>query len=50
MIYYYEPNFIEKFFLGSVLFQIFAEIYLTQIENRSFDRHFETVFFFYCFA
>ena len=33
---------------GKVVFQIFAEIEMTQNENRSFGRHLETVIFFFC--
>ena len=34
---------------GKVVFQIFAEIKMTQNENRLFGRHFETVQLFYLF-
>ena len=55
MISQFEPNFIEKFLWESVFiffiyfFQIFAEIEMTQNENRLFGRNFETVQLFHMF-
>ena len=43
IISYFEPNFIKKFLWESGFFQIFAEIEMTQNENRLFGHHFETV-------
>ena len=43
MLFYFEPNFIEKNSFGKVVFQILAKIKMTRNKNRLFGRHFETV-------
>ena len=42
MLFYFKPNFIEKFLWESG-FQIFAKMEMTRNKNLLFGRHFETV-------
>ena len=51
-MYSWSPNLSQiswKNSFGKVVFQILAEIEMTQNENRLFGRHFETVQIFYIF-
>ena len=51
-MYWWSPNssqILLKNSFGKVVFQILAEIQMTQNENRLFGHHFETVQIFYIF-